>query len=167
MLKPTDYMEIFLQPGEFFFADASTRIRTLLGSCVALTMWHPKLRIGGMCHCMLPERKRRANQDPDGKYVDEAIELFRQEIARSKTSPKEYEVKLFGGGNMFPGIKKGASTEVGTRNIARCLEWVENLGVKLVARHVGDIGHRNVMFDVWSGDVWVKHQKSTPQTVKP
>ncbi len=158
MPKPADYMEIFLQPGEFFFADASTRIRTLLGSCVALTLWHPKLRVGGMCHCLLPQRARRTEAEPSGQYVDEAIELFKQEIVRHKAPLKEYQAKLFGGGNMFPRIKKGASSEVGARNVERSLEWIDKLGLPLVARHVGDIGHRNVMFDIWSGDVWVKHQ---------
>ncbi|MBL8511280.1 MAG: chemotaxis protein CheD, partial [Betaproteobacteria bacterium] len=53
-------MDIFLQPGEFYFGDADTRIRTLLGSCVSITMWHPTRRIGGMCHYMLPTRGRVA-----------------------------------------------------------------------------------------------------------
>src|SRR5439155_18563598 len=50
MRKPTAYLEIFLQPGEWYFGDADTRIRTLLGSCVAITMWHPRRCLGGMCH---------------------------------------------------------------------------------------------------------------------
>ena len=49
-------IEIFLQPGDFYFGDRDTRIRTLLGSCVSITMWHPRLHVGGMCHFMLPER---------------------------------------------------------------------------------------------------------------
>jgi hypothetical protein len=48
-------------------------LRTLLGSCVAITLWHPTRRIGGMCHFLLPERKRRTNEPPDGRYGDEAV----------------------------------------------------------------------------------------------
>ena len=59
--RPSDYMEIFLEPGEFqFTTDPDVRLRTLLGSCVALTMWHPKCRYGAMCHFLLPSRGRSA-----------------------------------------------------------------------------------------------------------
>ena len=50
MKKPQSVIEIFLQPGELWFGDEQTRIRTILGSCVAVTLWHPGRRIGGMCH---------------------------------------------------------------------------------------------------------------------
>ena len=48
MKKPDHVIEIFLQPGDFYFGGADTRIRTILGSCVSITMWHPTRLIGGM-----------------------------------------------------------------------------------------------------------------------
>ena len=54
---PDYVLEIFLQPGEFYWSDAFTRIRTVLGSCVALCVWHPKKNIGGMCHYILATRE--------------------------------------------------------------------------------------------------------------
>lgn len=54
-MNTADSMQLVtLQPGEFHFGGANTRIQTLLGSCVAITLWHPIRRIGGMCHYMLP-----------------------------------------------------------------------------------------------------------------
>ena len=49
-------VEIFLQPGDFYFGDENTRLRSLLGSCVSITMWHPTKLIGGMCplHAAFP-----------------------------------------------------------------------------------------------------------------
>ncbi|MDX1678888.1 MAG: chemotaxis protein CheD, partial [Arsukibacterium sp.] len=71
-------IDIFLQPGEFYFADEPCCIRTILGSCVAITMWHPRLKIGGMGHCMLPSRK--GNSDTlSAKYEDEAMQMFEQQ----------------------------------------------------------------------------------------
>ena len=72
MQAPADVIDVFLQPGEFYFGEEKTRIRTLLGSCVAVTLWHPKLRIGGMCHYMLPRRPRDkagAAEKLDGRYA--------------------------------------------------------------------------------------------------
>lgn len=49
--------------------------------------------------------------------------------------------------------------EIGIRNIELARKALEDLGASVVAEHVGDIGHRQVIFDVWSGDVWVRHQR--------
>lgn len=160
MQKPPHVIEIFLQPGDLYFGDRDTRIRTVLGSCVSLTFWHPGELIGGMCHYMLPSRTFERRKDPsrelDGRYADEAVQMLIHEIASFGISQKEYEVKLFGGGNMFPG-RSGARDHVGSKNVESARMLVQKHGFKCVAEHLGGHGHRNVIFDVWSGDVWVKH----------
>ena len=99
---PLDILEIFLQPGEFYFGEDKTRIRTLLGSCVAIVLWHPRLHIGGMCHYMLPQRPRkRQGEALDGRYAEDAMHMFMRELGRSGTNPADYQVKLFGAGQMF------------------------------------------------------------------
>lgn len=160
MTPPPDVLEIFLQPGEFYFGEDKTRIRTLLGSCVALTVWHPRLRIGGMCHYMLPRRPRRRasdEQELDGRYAEDAMRMFLREILRARTRAGEYQVKLFGGGRMFAstphlprhaGIAE-ANVEFGRAAIAQC-------GFSLSAEDLGGSGHRNVILDLWNGDVWVR-----------
>lgn len=49
--------EVYLLPGEYFVGDARYRIRTVLGSCVSITLWHRRLRIGAMSHFLLSERE--------------------------------------------------------------------------------------------------------------
>lgn len=158
MKRPDFVLDIFLQPGDFHFGDAETSIRTVLGSCVSITMWHPQRLIGGMCHFMLPGGRRTAPDRLNGKYADEAIMMFMLEIAHNKTNVKDYEVKLFGGGNMFPGIaKKEGGSDIGKKNIDMAKALSEQHGLKIVAQDMGMTGHRNVIFEVWSGHVWVKH----------
>jgi len=109
MKKPSDAVEIFLTPGEFRFETGSTRLRTILGSCVAITWWHPIHKIGGMCHFMLPSRVRKTTE-LDGKYADEAFELFLLNAKNFRTRPEDYQMKLFGGGQMFPGQRRSSSS---------------------------------------------------------
>src|SRR5437867_13268763 len=113
MRKPTEYLEIFLQPGEWYFGDADTRIRTLLGSCVAITIWHPRRCLGGMCHYLLPTRNPARIDTLDGRYGDEALLLLLQEVTRHNTILEEYTVKLFGGGNMFPDPARTRADQIG------------------------------------------------------
>ncbi|MBX3235722.1 MAG: hypothetical protein KF814_06185 [Nitrospiraceae bacterium] len=160
MAQPANVVEVFLQPGDFHFGHANTRIKTILGSCVAITMWHPMLRVGGMCHYLLPTREKGGASERDGRYGNEALQLFQYEMGRRATKIHEYEVKVFGGGNMFPSLgKKGTALEIGTRNIELARKALVELGATVTAQHVGDAGHRHIIFDVWSGDVWVKHQR--------
>ena len=147
-------IQVVLKAGEFHFGGGHTRISTLLGSCVSITLWHPRKRIGGMCHYMLTERKRRIDAPPDGRYASEAFELFLQHVARERTQPSEYQAKLFGGANMF-GETTGERLDIGARNIAYGLELLASRHIAIVSRHVGGNGRRKLHFDLWSGDVWL------------
>jgi chemotaxis protein CheD len=170
---------IALLQGEVRFTGRNASIRTVLGSCVAITMWHPHLLLGGMCHYMLPSRRaalheRRQHSSGgvatlpvadftalDGKYADEALELMMSEIGRKGTRVSEYQVKLFGGGNMFPVTDQGGLMPVGQKNIRAGHELLARHGLKVSARHLGGHGHRNLIFDVDSGDVWLRYQTHT------
>lgn len=176
MKKHAHITEVFLQPGDFCFGDRNTRIRTVLGSCVSITMWHPERLIGGMCHYMLPARKRGKHDALDGRYADEAMEMFLREIRASNTRPDEYQVKLFGGGNMFPDTKKrrpdcpgkscnpieSTCSDVSCRNELTAELLVKRHGFLIHAKCMGGAGHRQIFFDIWTGHVWSRHNPITP-----
>ena len=146
--------EVFLNPGEFHFGEGKSRISTLLGSCISITLWHPRRRIGGMCHYMLTERGRPADAVLDGRFGSEAFELFLQHVDAAGTSPREYQAKLFGGGNMLSG-PSGGKLEIGQRNIEYGRQWLASRQIALIAEHVGGSGRRKLHFDLWSGDAWL------------
>jgi chemotaxis protein CheD len=161
---PADAKEVFLQPGEFHFGDAKTRIRTLLGSCVAIVLWHPRMRIGGMCHFMLPSRSQGASRPAlDGRYGEEAMLMFMRELRRSGTSPGEYRTRLLGGGRMFhQPADAPQAIDICARNAQAARELVIRHGFGLHAEDLGGRGHRSVIFDLWSGDVWLKQVPLQP-----
>lgn len=159
MHKPEGVIEIFLQPGEFYFGDRYTRIRTLLGSCVSVVFWHPQRLLGGMCHFMLPARRQRLS-GLDGRYGDEAFELLLREIRATGTRPGDYRLRLFGGGDMFPHITQHSRSHVGRQNIDAAKRLIQAHGLECHGEHVGGIGHRNLIFDIWSGHLALKHPSS-------
>lgn len=87
---PDHVVDVYLKPGEIFFGGRDHRICTILGSCVAITLWHPRLLIGGMCLRMLPgSRKLRRPGRLDGKYADDAMLLFvHGEIGQDRDLPE-------------------------------------------------------------------------------
>lgn len=144
---------VILRPGDFHFGGGQTRISTLLGSCVSITLWHPRKRIGGMCHYMMTERKRRADSPLDGRYASETFELFLQHVTQANTHPSEYQAKLFGGANMFN--HKAGGMDIGARNLEAAHHFLANHHIALIAEHIGGSGRRKLHFDLWSGDVWL------------
>lgn len=167
-LKPAA-IDIFLQPGEVYFGDRNTRIRTLLGSCVAITVWHARKKIGGMCHYLLPTRGRANNGELDGRYADEAVLLLLREIAVARTNPHDYQVKVFGGGNMFAPPKakaRSTSMNVATRNIEMAEHLFARHGFVAAAEHLGGAGYRQIIFEVSSGDVWLRQHSNTMQSAE-
>lgn len=148
---------VVLKPGEFFFGASGEKVKTLLGSCVAISLWHPQRRIGGLCHYLLPSDPRRSRQKPDGRYADQALELFMAQVEQTATLPGEYEVKIFGGGNMFPGLS-GSGINIGLKNIEAARALLKAHQFRPAAEHVGREGHRTVILDLATGHTWVRWQ---------
>lgn len=159
MKLPENILDIFLQPGDFFWGDENTRIRTILGSCIAICIWHPKRKEGGMCHYMLPTRgDRRGRELPNGKYADEAWELFRKEIMKTGTKPSDYVTKLFGGASMF-GLGNKPTFQMGVKNIEMAHKIIRENNLRVVSENIGGNRSRRIHFEIWSGNVWLKRQE--------
>jgi chemotaxis protein CheD len=165
---PEGGREVYLQPGDWFWGEDRVRIKTLLGSCVAICVWHPRLKVGGMTHCLLPSRGLLlprgygadyvADNELSGRYVDEALEIFFREMLRAGTRAQDFVVKVFGGGKMFEFVDKTGVT-VGERNLQMMRAILAREGMAIAAQHVGGTGHRHVIFELWSGDCWVRHEE--------
>jgi chemotaxis protein CheD len=156
-------LDVVLEPGQFHFSTTELRIGTLLGSCVAITMWHPVSRIGGMCHYLLPSRGtngvRQDEEALDGRYGDEAVEMFMREIERAGTFPEDYQAKLFGGGDQFPEHRAVGAIAVHSRDVDAGLQLLAEYGLPVTAKSVGGSGPRQVVLDLGNGHVWVRHRR--------
>jgi chemotaxis protein CheD len=156
--------EVVLNPGEFHFADHGVLIHTLLGSCVSITMWHPRLHVGGMCHYMLASRGGCIDcnsRELDGRYADEALRMFLHEIDRRLTRPSDWQVQMFGGGNQFPDHHVSSAIDVSQHNVAAGLWLLDQYGFVLHTQHLGGTGYRRLSFDVATGRVSIAHDHRT------
>ena len=150
-------IDVFLQPGDLFVADAGYRIRTMLGSCVSITLWHPRARVGGMTHFLLPTRGGRPGGAAlDGRYGDEALRLILRELRRCRVPHTQCLAKVFGGGNMFPGLRSDLAPSVGQRNGEAARALLQERGIPVVSESLFGEGHRQVVFDIATGDVWLQ-----------
>lgn len=153
-----------IHPGEWYFGVEFERLHTVLGSCVALTAWHPRLKIGGLCHYLLAKtaEHKTAEHKPverDCRYAVFALEQMKMAM-QSFANPDEFELGLFGGGDMFA---FSTPTSIGTDNIRYAQQWLAR--EKLQARHV-DVGgtiSRSLTLVIPTGEVQVKHYQMNPE----
>jgi len=152
-------IEKFVHPGEMLFGDRDTRICTTLGSCVAIVAWHPYLLMGGLSHYMMPGRRSKPREKLNGRYAEDAFELLIREFQPLGASLRECQIKLFGGGNMFPNINDlHAPLRIGHHNVEAAHRLMKRHGLAPVAMHLGGFGHRKLAFDVGSGRVLMEHK---------
>jgi chemotaxis protein CheD len=154
-IAATPGQSLLLMPGQLHFGAQAASLRTLLGSCVAITLWHPVRRLGGMCHFMLPSRRRTAGAQLDGRYGDEALERLVALLALHGTRPQEYVAHLYGGADTLSEAS-GVKLNIGQRNIEQGWNLVDRYGFQLEGVDVGDQVPRNVTLNVASGDVQVR-----------
>ncbi len=157
--------DVFLMPGQLHFGQQAGSIKTLLGSCVAVTLWHPTKRLGGMCHFLLPSRTRSGGDTLDGRYGDEALETLLEHIRRSRTAPEEYHAHLYGGADTLP---EGTNLRfnVGERNIEAGWHFVDRWGFQLQGVDVGEDVPRSVTLTLATGEVEIRRGQGRPPPVR-
>ena len=156
--RPGDHL--VLMPGQMHIGPHASSLRTLLGSCVAITLWHPVRRIGGMCHYLLPKRTRRAGEPLDGRYGDEAVEAMVQTLQTLRADPKEFIAHLYGGADTLSGQGAG-SFNIGERNIEQGWSLIDRYGFSLDGVDVGEDVPRSVTLTLASGEVGMRRGGGT------
>jgi chemotaxis protein CheD len=140
-------------PGAWLI-ESERPIATLLGSCVAVCLYDPSLRIGGMNHFMLPEMEKRDHADADmllsGDYAMEA--LLNAMLGRGVKKTR-LQAKAFGGGTIIENL---AGTGIGERNVAFAKEWLAREGIPLMASDFLGPWSRKIILEPHSGDVYCR-----------
>jgi chemotaxis protein CheD len=153
---------VLLQPGQYFVGDASHRIRTVLGSCVSVTLWHARQRVGAMSHSLLASRGGAETVALDARYGDEALSLMLRDLAARHVVAAQCQAKIFGGGDMFPAQRSRGRLAVGLRNGEGARELLQQQGIEVVSESLFGVGHRQIVFDIASGHVWSRQLRLPP-----
>lgn len=158
------HKRINLNPGDLYFGEGNIVIQTLLGSCVAITVWHPTLKIGGMCHYLLPDRSHYTKNihHPRGYYCSDVMQYFAEVFEQRKLKPSAFQVKIFGGGQVLTSHEReNLEINVAEANISYGRNHLIASGLKINAEDVGGRRYRKVYFEVTNGNVWVQYGKYT------
>ena len=149
-----------VMPGECYVSYHEEIISTVLGSCIAVCIYDPWLKLGGMNHFMLPissshgSTPTRNNMvSPELCYGNWAMEHLINAFIKQGSLKRNLVVKLFGGARVMNGM---SSSDIGTRNIEFVEVFLRQEKLAISACDVGGVLPRKVMFHSHSGRIRVK-----------
>jgi len=145
----------YLYPGAIFTHRDRHLVTTILGSCVAVCIWHEKSRVGGINHYLLPLWNGEGLPTP--KYGNVAIGRLVEKVQRI-AGEGPLLAKVFGGASMW--AQTSGALAVGERNVELAFRTLEEMGIKIVSQDVGGRMGRKIIFDTGSGSVLLRRNPS-------
>ena len=154
--------QIHLRPGELVVTQEARWVITILGSCIALTMFNRRLRFAAMCHAMLPRPREHdralKNDSYKFRFLSHAVPAMLEHFRNAGVRRDEIEVKMFGGGNVIHLEDAGAEDRwIGNANIQAARELLSEANLTLMAENVGGSVGRKILFNTQAGEVLHKH----------
>jgi len=124
-----------------------------LGSCVAVILYDPVARIGGVVHVLLP--KSPVKCDNEEKYADTGTRKLVKEMINHGVKKERLVAKLVGGAQMFPNLNL-AIANIGRENSMIIRNILRELMIRIVAEDLGGNRGRSAYFNTSDGHVTVK-----------
>ncbi len=123
-----------------------------LGSCVAVFLYDPGPRIGGLAHILLPTPPP-GTTDRLGRYAPTAIATMIEESIQLGARREALLAKVTGGSRMFE-IDAGRPM-IGEKNVAAALASLIAEGINVIATDTGGERGRTVTADLDDGSLMI------------
>ncbi|MFO7819578.1 MAG: chemotaxis protein CheD [Halanaerobacter sp.] len=139
--------------------DGDTLITSGLGSCIGVTLYDSRVKIGGMAHVMLPEFPDKKDDGNPAKYADTALDMLIDKLKKAGASKRRFEAKMAGGAQMFKFSNSSDKMRIGARNIKAVKGYLRKNNIPLRGSEVGEDYGRTMEFDVSTGNATIKTVK--------
>jgi chemotaxis protein CheD len=132
-------------------AEPAELVTYALGSCIAVIIWDPVARVGGLLHFMLPESS--VDRDTQGRanpyrYADTGTPLLFRAAYEKGAEKRRLLVRLAGGANV---VDSNGVFNIGRRNYAAVRKILWKAGVLVHGEDVGGTVSRTVRLETPTG----------------
>ena len=127
-----------------------------LGSCVAVMLYDPVARVGGLAHILLPSPSLTRERDNPGRFPQTAIPLLVEQMVAAGAMSRRLHARLAGGASMFAGLLQGRTMPMGERNLAATRSVLRAERIPISGEAVGGDFGRSVRFMVGEGRIEIR-----------
>lgn len=139
---------VYLHPGQIYTAAHAVYVTTVLGSCVAVCLWDPVARVGGVNHFLLPKGK-------GPRYGEDAMKQLIEEMTSRGAFIARMIAKVFGGACVLAAFT-GAGKAIGTQNVEAAMQFLAAQSIPVRAEQTGGRRGRKLLFHTGTGQAYVK-----------
>jgi len=145
-----DRPSFYLHPGRIHASAEPVAVTTILGSCVAVCLWDPTTKIGGINHFVLPQHVSNGESSP--RFGNIAMEWLVEQLTSRGCRVRNLTAKVFGGASVLSNMARN----IGQDNVTLALAHLAELGITVVAQDVGGKRGRKLVFHTDDGNAWVQ-----------
>jgi chemotaxis protein CheD len=154
-----------LRAGELRVARAPGRLAIHgLGSCVAVFVYDPSRRVGGLAHILLPCPPEGESERP-ARYATTAVSVIVEESLRRGALRSALLAKVTGGSRMFSFEADMGRAPIGERNVEAALQALAAAGIRVVGTDVGGEHGRTVVADLSDGSLTIRTVRGGPRVI--
>jgi chemotaxis protein CheD len=143
--------------GDFAVAKApKTLFTSSLGSCLAVVLYDPNIKIAGMAHILLPSNQKYIDKSKPSKFADTAVKHLISELGKFGVSSSNLRAKIAGGsklGNLMP---KDDIFRIGEKNVETAILELSRHNIPIESRDVLGDYYRTVEFNISEGKLQIK-----------
>jgi chemotaxis protein CheD len=149
--------------GRVFAGRDPVIIKAVLGSAIAVCLFDPETRVGGMSHFTLPSRLDRDGSFRGNYYGVYAMDLLINEVMKHGAERRRLNAKVSGAARLLP-MDVGVGS-VSMQNAAFITSYLKTERIPLLSQDLGGDRPRVIYFDLETGRLLVKHLG--PDAVRP
>jgi chemotaxis protein CheD len=126
-----------------------------LGSCIAVTIWDPAARIGGLLHFMLPDSALDAARGRSNPFVyaDTGVPRLIQKCVALGADPRRLIVRAAGGAGV---LDRTGVFSIGAKNDQMLRRALRASALTLASSAVGGTVSRSLRLEIGTGRCWVR-----------
>jgi chemotaxis protein CheD len=122
-----------------------------LGSCVAIVLYDPVGKVGGMAHILLPSPALSRSDGNPAKFPQTAVPRLIELMSQGGGVPRRLTGRLVGGASMFASLAAPGTIQMGDRNVVASRQALNQHGIPLTGEAVGGDYGRTVRLTVADG----------------
>ncbi len=125
-----------------------------LGSCIAVSVYDPHAKVGGMAHIVLSSGSGLNGNSP-AKYADTGIPLLLEDMRKKGAITSRMVVKIVGGAKMSTAPGLDSIFDIGEKNLLMTKTVLAEQSIRIVASDTGGHRGRTVRMSIDTGKVIV------------
>lgn len=143
--------QTYLHPGSLYASPEPASLSIIVGSCVAVCIFNPRLAIGGATHYLLPLH------DPASKlsarYGDVAIMQLLDGMMQAGSTKKDLRAQVYGGACVVQAFQDSTRVPIGDKNVGIALDMLSREKIAVVHQETGGGKGRKISMRTDTGEI--------------